>query len=140
MTSGEGCANGPGNEKARQQIYPGSNERTQRGRGPGSLIEEEVAEVHGMFPDRRRPAEGAAQWGDFKSGAPRHTSVAAPRFGRSLADALTAAGEPLLFAARLWAFVCRALFVAFWLELDNPFWAGRARGDRMSAAAQGFAA
>src|SRR6201996_7977579 len=32
--------------------------------------------------------------------------------------------EPLLFALRLWAAVCLALFVAFWLELDNPFWAG----------------
>src|SRR5882757_550059 len=30
----------------------------------------------------------------------------------------------LLFALRLWAAVCLALFVAFWLELDNPFWAG----------------
>src|ERR1700733_12213414 len=30
----------------------------------------------------------------------------------------------LLFALRLWTAVCLALFVAFWLELDNPFWAG----------------
>src|SRR6266700_8359582 len=30
----------------------------------------------------------------------------------------------LLFALRLWAAMCLALFVAFWLELDNPFWAG----------------
>jgi uncharacterized membrane protein YccC len=30
----------------------------------------------------------------------------------------------LLYALRLWAAVCLALFVAFWLELDNPFWAG----------------
>src|SRR5580692_6293683 len=34
------------------------------------------------------------------------------------------AGPPLLFALRLWAAVCLALFVAFWLELDNPYWAG----------------
>src|SRR5271154_4563972 len=33
-------------------------------------------------------------------------------------------GPPLLFGHRLWAAVCLALFVAFWLELDNPFWAG----------------
>jgi uncharacterized membrane protein YccC len=33
-------------------------------------------------------------------------------------------GPPLLFGLRLWAAVCLALFVAFWLELDNPFWAG----------------
>ena len=42
----------------------------------------------------------------------------------NLTDALTAAGAPLLFGVRLWASVCLALFVAFWLELDNPFWAG----------------
>ena len=51
-------------------------------------------------------------------------TAASPRFDRSLTDALTAAGEPLLFGVRLWASVCLALFVAFWLELDNPFWAG----------------
>ena len=34
------------------------------------------------------------------------------------------AAPPLLYALRLWAAVCLALFVAFWLELDNPFWAG----------------
>src|SRR5246500_648748 len=31
---------------------------------------------------------------------------------------------PLLYALRLWAAMCLALFIAFWLELDNPFWAG----------------
>jgi uncharacterized membrane protein YccC len=41
-----------------------------------------------------------------------------------LAGALTAAGAPLLFGLRPWASVSLALFVAFWLELDNPFWAG----------------
>ncbi|MEA2859210.1 MAG: hypothetical protein QOC72_1249, partial [Methylobacteriaceae bacterium] len=35
-----------------------------------------------------------------------------------------AAGPPLLYALRLWASVCLALFLAFWLELDNPYWAG----------------
>jgi uncharacterized membrane protein YccC len=30
----------------------------------------------------------------------------------------------LLFGLRLWASVCLALYVAFWLELDNAFWAG----------------
>jgi uncharacterized membrane protein YccC len=30
----------------------------------------------------------------------------------------------MLFGVRLWASVCLALFVAFWLELDNPYWAG----------------
>src|ERR1043166_9445286 len=46
------------------------------------------------------------------------------RIGGVTIDKLTAAREPLLFAVRLWASVCFALFVAFWLELDNPFWAG----------------
>src|ERR1700742_2658389 len=52
------------------------------------------------------------------------TSAASPRFGGSSADALTAAVPPLLFGLRLWASVCLALFVAFWLDLDNPYWAG----------------
>ena len=30
----------------------------------------------------------------------------------------------LLFGLRLWASVSLALYVAFWLELDNPYWAG----------------
>src|SRR5260370_36463367 len=43
---------------------------------------------------------------------------------RGLEAALRAAGPPLLFGLRLWASVTLALYVAFWLELDNPFWAG----------------
>jgi uncharacterized membrane protein YccC len=35
-----------------------------------------------------------------------------------------AAGPPLLFGLRLWAAVCLALYVSFWLELDNAYWAG----------------
>jgi uncharacterized membrane protein YccC len=42
----------------------------------------------------------------------------------SLTDTLTAEGPPLLFGLRLWASVCLALLVAFWIQLDNPFWAG----------------
>ena len=30
----------------------------------------------------------------------------------------------LLYGLRLWASVCLALMVAFWLQLENPFWAG----------------
>src|SRR5215469_9416031 len=41
-----------------------------------------------------------------------------------LQQALRAAGPALLFGLRLWASVCLALFVAFWLQLDAPFWAG----------------
>ena len=42
----------------------------------------------------------------------------------ALPDALEAAWPPLLFGFRLWASVCLALFIAFYLELDNAFWAG----------------
>lgn len=42
----------------------------------------------------------------------------------ALPNALSTAGPPLLFGLRLWASVCLALYVAFWLELDNAFWAG----------------
>src|SRR5271166_154659 len=45
-------------------------------------------------------------------------------WGAALVDAARAAGPPLLFGLRLWASVCLALYVAFWLELDNAFWAG----------------
>src|SRR5690348_6390679 len=44
--------------------------------------------------------------------------------GQRLRDALATVGPPLLFGLRLWASVCLALYVAFWLELDNAFWAG----------------
>src|SRR6266403_4564478 len=39
-------------------------------------------------------------------------------------SAFAKAAPSLLYALRLWAAVCLALFVAFWLELDNAFWAG----------------
>src|SRR5271163_138216 len=42
----------------------------------------------------------------------------------ALANAARAAGPPLLFGLRLWASVCLALYVAFWLQLDNASWAG----------------
>ncbi|WMT79635.1 FUSC family protein [Bradyrhizobium sp. Ash2021] len=41
-----------------------------------------------------------------------------------LTSAVRAAGPPLLFGLRLWASVCLALYVAFWLQLDNAYWAG----------------
>jgi uncharacterized membrane protein YccC len=40
------------------------------------------------------------------------------------APSVRAAGPSLLFGLRLWIAVCLALFIAFRLELDNPFWAG----------------
>jgi uncharacterized membrane protein YccC len=32
------------------------------------------------------------------------------------------------FGLRVWASVCLALFLAYWLQLDNPFWAGTSAG------------
>jgi len=46
------------------------------------------------------------------------------RSSAALRNAARAVAPPLLFGLRLWASVCLALYVAFWLELDNPFWAG----------------
>jgi uncharacterized membrane protein YccC len=57
----------------------------------------------GVEPSAAQPG-GIARWVDYASGA------------------LQAAGPPLLFGLRLWASVCLALYVAFWLELDTPSW------------------
>jgi uncharacterized membrane protein YccC len=43
---------------------------------------------------------------------------------RLFTDAIRTAGPALLFGLRLWASVCLALYVAFWLEFDTPSWAG----------------
>ena len=55
-----------------------------------------------------------------------HPGELAPDWPPALAVAnmARAAGPPLLFGLRLWASVCLALYVAFWLELDNAYWAG----------------
>src|SRR5258705_2934045 len=59
----------------------------------------------------------------FDQAGPRADASAIGRWNSTLAT-LAKAAPPLLYALRLWAAVCLALFVAFWLELDNPFWAG----------------
>src|ERR1700722_7862965 len=41
-----------------------------------------------------------------------------------VAAALRSAAPLLLFGLRLWAAVCLALYVTFWLQLDNGYWAG----------------
>ena len=43
---------------------------------------------------------------------------------RRLADRLRAPGSALLFGLRLWVAVCLALYLSFWLQLENPSWAG----------------
>jgi uncharacterized membrane protein YccC len=69
-----------------------------------------------------------SQVGEGTHGKRRGRLRIVPRASRILRDqmmlALRAAGPPLLFGLRMWAAVCLALTIAFWLELDNPFWAG----------------
>jgi hypothetical protein len=45
-----------------------------------------------------------------------------------LRQAVNAYAPPLLFGIRLWASVCLALYVAFYLELNDAFWAGISAG------------
>jgi uncharacterized membrane protein YccC len=52
-----------------------------------------------------------------------HRFVDVGRWNTAIAAA-TQAVPPLLFGIRLWAAVCLALYVAFWLELDTAYWAG----------------
>src|SRR6516164_11741342 len=61
-----------------------------------------------------------------ETGAPGQGSRVAFRatFAARLANASRYAGRPLFFGLRLWVSVCLALYLAFWLELDNPYWAG----------------
>jgi uncharacterized membrane protein YccC len=59
----------------------------------------------------------------FDQTGPIADATAIGRWNSAFAKAAKA-GPPLLFGLRLWAAVCLALFVTFWLELDNPFWAG----------------
>jgi len=62
--------------------------------------------------------------------APRAVVDASParsetaRSSASLGDWAHAARRPLLFGLRLWASVCLAYYLAFWLELDTAAWAG----------------
>lgn len=62
---------------------------------------------------------------DQGEGAP---SSAAAKWVAASATAARAVGPPLLFGLRLWASVCLALYVAFWLELDDAVWAGTSAG------------
>src|SRR5258707_4855389 len=60
-------------------------------------------------------------WGGLWTGEP--AQPCRPAGGR-VATALRSAAPALLFGLRLWGSVCLALYVAFWLELDNAYWAG----------------
>jgi uncharacterized membrane protein YccC len=56
--------------------------------------------------------------------SPSSSPSLSARWQATLANAGRAAAPLLLFGLRLWAAVCLALYVAFWLELDNAYWAG----------------
>jgi uncharacterized membrane protein YccC len=43
-------------------------------------------------------------------------------------EARRAEGAAVLFGLRLWASVCLALYIAFWLQLDDPYWAATSAG------------
>src|ERR1700742_1596634 len=57
-----------------------------------------------------------------------HTRSALGRPNTALPNAIRAATPSLLFGLRLLASVCLALFIAFYLELDNAYWAGTSAG------------
>jgi uncharacterized membrane protein YccC len=58
---------------------------------------------------------GLGAWGSFQ----------AYRAGaRRLVGELWSLAPALLFGLRLWIAVCLALYIAFWLQLDNAYWAG----------------
>jgi uncharacterized membrane protein YccC len=59
----------------------------------------------------------------WKSGPSARASGQWPH-PRQLTSALRSAAPALLFGLRLWAAVCLALYIAFWLQLDNASWAG----------------
>jgi uncharacterized membrane protein YccC len=58
--------------------------------------------------NRRIPAQSQTSWPDTAR----------------LARTLRAVTPALFFGLRLWAAVCLALYIAFWLQLDNAYWAG----------------
>jgi uncharacterized membrane protein YccC len=53
----------------------------------------------------------------------RGNRIFLPDIGQLL-QKISSAAPALLFGLRLWTSVCLALYVAFWLELDNAYWAG----------------
>src|SRR5579862_6854269 len=74
--------------------------------------------------DRICGARGLKMVDTVDKGALAPDRKAVSRWEAVLANAARTAGPPMLFGLRLWASVCLALYVAFWLELDNASWAG----------------
>jgi hypothetical protein len=63
------------------------------------------------------------RWGSIRESIEMTPSAVSLRID-NLANGLRSARPAVLFGLRLWAAVCLALYVAFWLELDNAYWAG----------------
>lgn len=66
--------------------------------------------------------------GGISGSAGSSQTVVAPRPEGAIIQAHSGTVASLLFGLRLWASICLALLVAFWLNLDNPFWAGTSAG------------
>src|ERR1700739_741498 len=66
----------------------------------------------------------ALQTWAIKQCAPGPSESLVASWKAPLTDWLRDASPSLLFGLRLWVSVWLALFFAFWLELDNPYWAG----------------
>jgi uncharacterized membrane protein YccC len=97
-----GVSGGCGRKKDRVLAH---HIREKRHRTSTSNIPRRLPLMTAAEPSAAQP-DGIAGWVDYASGV------------------LEAAGPALLFGLRLWASVCLALYVAFWLELDTPSWAG----------------
>src|SRR5258706_8418752 len=67
----------------------------------------------GMIARRPRLMSRAGLW-----------TIDPPQVYQSVAAVLRSASPALLFGLRLWIAVCLALYIAFWLQLDSPSWAG----------------
>ncbi len=63
-------------------------------------------------------SSGFQATGPLASSTPVTTSLL-----ERLVSAAHAAQRPILFGLRMWASVCLAAFLAFWLQLDSPTWA-----------------
>jgi len=76
-----------------------------------------------MRPARNNSANGKISANGTVSMAAIGIAEPRPRL-QEFEDALSRLAPPLLLGVRLWLSVCVALFVAFWLDLDKPLWAG----------------
>jgi uncharacterized membrane protein YccC len=127
-------------QRALGPIQPAPRRRAAAGRHhelpPGLACAQPARGPRPERADRRRarvgrPCTGAGKSSQWWSGVMSQAGVcqSGPRRSfwheiRRLVHALPSAVPALLFGLRLWVAVCLSLYIAFWLELDNAFWAG----------------